>query len=109
MPREKVFRGDRIRLWREQRGLAQNEFAQRMDMNIPQLSRYETGRSDPSLEILVRLAKELDVTTDYLLGLVDEADAHYQPPDLTAAERELVAAFRRKDWRGILRLLAEQL
>ncbi len=42
-------------------------------LNIKQqsYSRYEYGTGEPNLETLVKLAKFFEVSTDYLLGLVD--------------------------------------
>jgi transcriptional regulator with XRE-family HTH domain len=106
---KRTFRADRLRQLREARGLSQGDLVERLKIGVNQIYKYESGAIEPTSEALVRLAKELDVTTDYLLGLVDEPNAHYQSPDLTVEEHELVAAWRRKDWRGILRLLAEKL
>ena len=50
---------------------------------------YELGETQPSLLMLVRLAKLYDVTTDYLLGIQPEEK---QP---TPFEQELLALVRR--------------
>ena len=50
---------------------------------------YELGETQPSLLMLVRLAKLYDVTTDYLLGIQPEEK---QP---TPFERELLSLVRK--------------
>lgn len=35
--------------------------------------RYEEGTTEPNLDNLILISKKLEVSTDYLLGLTDEA------------------------------------
>ena len=61
--------GLRIRFYRKSRELSQRELARRLRMAPPQLSRYETGRTEPGLVVLGRIAKALDVPlSDFLFG-----------------------------------------
>lgn len=99
--RKRIFRGDRLRGIRELRQLSQDMLAEQMQIGESQMNRYETGKSDPSPEILVKMAQVLDVTTDYLLGLSEDPTTHLTEDDLTEDERRLLAAFRHKDVRGI--------
>ena len=66
---------DRLRAARELRNLSQSELAQRADLQPSAVSHFETGRRSPSFDNLKRLANALHVTTDYLLGRVDEPKA----------------------------------
>ena len=59
--------GARIAALRREAGLSQAELATRLQVSASALGMYEQGRREPSMETLVRLAKELGVTTDYLL------------------------------------------
>ena len=96
--RKKIFRGDRLREIREKRNLTQDDLNSRLGFGGTQVYRYETGKADPSPEILVRLARELEVTVDYLLGLVDAPSAHLEESELSSIERKLLSAFRRGDF-----------
>ena len=60
--------GDRIREYREQRNLSQDELAELASIHRVTLSRYESGRVDPGAQALARIADALGVTTDMLLG-----------------------------------------
>lgn len=91
------MRGDRLREIRAKRGLSQRELAQRCDLGEQQIWRYENNETDPSGAIVMRIAKELEITTDYLLGLVDEPTDHLSTNDLTPAEWRLVQAYRNGD------------
>lgn len=67
---------DRLRYARETlRKLSQTELAERAGFQPSAVSHFETGRRSPSFDNLKRLADALNVTTDYLLGRVDEPKA----------------------------------
>lgn len=63
---------DRLRCAREYRGLTQGELATRAKLQPSAISHFETGTRKPSFDNLRLLADTLDVTTDYLLGRVDD-------------------------------------
>lgn len=80
---------------REQMNLTQTDLAERISAGQNQIYHYEKGETDPSAEVLARLAAELEITVDWLLGLVDEPDERLKEEDLTPDERKLLSAFRR--------------
>ena len=59
--------GERIALLRRTRGLSQAELARRLKISASAMGMYEQGRREPSGQTLVALARELEVTTDFLL------------------------------------------
>lgn len=74
LPPSAVF-PDRLRRAREYRGLNQAELAQKAGMQPSAISHFETGTRKPSFDNLRILSDSLDVTTDYLLGRVEEFKA----------------------------------
>lgn len=62
----------RIKQLRKLSKLTQEELGKRANTTKGTISNYENGHSTPSNQMLVVLADVLDVTTDYLLGRVDE-------------------------------------
>jgi transcriptional regulator with XRE-family HTH domain len=66
---------DRLRTAREYRGLSQGELAKRANLQPSAISHFETGTRKPSFDNLRLLADTLDVTTDYLLGRVEDFTA----------------------------------
>ena len=60
--------GKRIRNYRQQRNLSQNNVAERIDKSATYISYIEGGIKHLSLETLVDLANLLGVTADMLLG-----------------------------------------
>ena len=59
--------GERIALLRRARGLSQAELARRLQISASAMGMYEQGRREPAVQTLVALARELEVTTDFLL------------------------------------------
>lgn len=59
--------GARIAARRKELGLKQYQVCEAVDVNYKYLSNLETGRSAPSLEMIMRLCKALSTTPDYLL------------------------------------------
>lgn len=63
---------DRLRAARELRKLSQSDLADKTGLQPSAVSHFETGRRAPSFDNLKALGEALQVTTDYLLGRVDE-------------------------------------
>lgn len=57
-----------IRTMRKARGFSQQELAARLHVVRQTVSKWETGHSVPDADMLVKLAKALDTTTEVLLG-----------------------------------------
>ena len=60
---------ERIRALRCARGWSQVDLAKRLCVTKQSVSNWENDNILPSIEMLVKLAREFNVTTDYLLGL----------------------------------------
>ncbi len=54
---------------RETKHLTQMQLAERMWVKKSIISAYETDARPPSLDMLIKYAKEFHVSTDYLLGI----------------------------------------
>ncbi len=59
----------RIREVRQARGMSQVELAGLLGVTKQSVSNWENDNIQPSIEMLVKLAQALAVSTDYLLGL----------------------------------------
>jgi len=60
MPNE-VTAGELLRRWRNQRGLSQPALSINAEVSSRHLCFVETGRANPSREMIVRLAEELQI------------------------------------------------
>lgn len=65
--------GPRLRAAREHRGATLTGVSRATGISLSTLSRVETGRRRPTLEVLVRLAKEYGVPLDELAGTAPES------------------------------------
>lgn len=64
--------GDRIKQLRKDREWSQEYVANKLNISVGALSRYETGMFEPkSLSLVKDFATLFNVTTDYLLGKSD--------------------------------------
>lgn len=63
----------RLRDLREDRDLSQEQIAAFLGMKQPQYSRYERGTRDLPTDVLIRLAKFYNTSTDYILGLTNDS------------------------------------
>ena len=85
--------GMRIALLRASNGWSQAELARRIGVSASSVGMYEQGRREPSLDLVVRLANEFGVTTDYLLiGDSPRSDSaiKLQTPALTVQTEALI-------------------
>ena len=97
----------RLREARELRNLNQGQLAQFSGLAPSAVSHFETGARKPSFDNLKRVADALQVTTDYLLGRVDE------PEGLAGGERihrhlEKLTGADRKFAEDMIRMLAKR-
>jgi transcriptional regulator with XRE-family HTH domain len=58
---------EKLKSLRKQKGLSQEEFAERFDVSRQAVSKWESGRSVPELEKIVRMSEFFQVSTDHLL------------------------------------------
>jgi transcriptional regulator with XRE-family HTH domain len=51
--------------------ISQAELAKRIGLTRDAISKYCTGKREPSLDVLMLICKTLDESADYMLGLED--------------------------------------
>ena len=94
-----VFK-ERLKAARALRQMTQSELAEKAKLPPTSIAHFETGPRKPSFDTLRSLATALEVTTDYLLGRVDEpglaeaGDPLYRDMGkLTDRDREMAREF----------------
>jgi transcriptional regulator with XRE-family HTH domain len=102
------MRKDRLRAVRLNNDLTQEELAVKIGTDIKQISRWESGKFSPNLETLVEIARALNVSADYLLGISDDPAPHERIDNLSDEERAVVSAMRRKDDKAVMKILANR-
>lgn len=83
----------RLAALRKERGLTQQALADRVQVHLTQINRYETGDSQPMLDVIRRLAIALTVTTDELVFDKDERG----PDDDLRLQFEAISQFDDED------------
>lgn len=68
--------------------VSQEEVAKKLDISRARLSHYETGRSDPDLEMLKKFADFYSVSVDFLL---DRKEISHT--ELSTEDREMIKFF----------------
>src|SRR6266536_2859794 len=77
----------RLRTFREMRGLTQGDLGAKAGMAAASVSHFETGQRLPSLDSLVKLADALEVSVDALLGRLPLEKASQLDPVFLRASR----------------------
>ena len=62
---------ERLKELRIERNFKLKEVAEKLNVTIRTISRYEDGTREPSVEMIIKFCKLYDVSPDYLLGLTD--------------------------------------
>jgi transcriptional regulator with XRE-family HTH domain len=63
--------GPRLKMLRVDKDLSRDDLGKILGITLTTIGRYESMRRSPSIDIVVKIARYFNVTTDYLLGLSD--------------------------------------
>nr|MBQ8243859.1 helix-turn-helix transcriptional regulator [Oscillospiraceae bacterium] len=90
--------GQRICELRLALGWSQVELAKRLGVAKQTVSNWENENIQPSIEMLIRLAKLFNVTTDYVLGLenIPRISVEGLPSKVVAHISQLIEDYRSK-------------
>ena len=81
--------GERIKELRVLKKLTQTELSQMVGLTYIQIGRYETQKSNPSSDVLQKLASVLNTTSDYLMN-----GSHDEVVATQLADKELLNQFK---------------
>ena len=56
-----------MKVWREYRGMSQQEVAEKAEISVPYLSQLETNKRKGSLEVLSAIAKALNISLENIV------------------------------------------
>lgn len=71
---EEFSLGERIKGERQRKRLTQEQFGELTDISSAYIGQIERNERTPSLKILKRIAKELNVSLDYLIAGKEDAE-----------------------------------
>ena len=84
----------KLRELRMEKGYNQERMAMELNVSQTTISAFETGERRPDTDMLVRIARYFDVSTDYLLGLT-EVKKPLTTQEVSADESNLIHLYRR--------------
>ena len=67
-----MYWNKRIKDLREDNDLTKQELADKLDISERTLTRYETGESEPTISVLIKMSHIFDVSIDYICCIKDE-------------------------------------
>lgn len=101
------MRGDRLKELRIKHNYTQQELADFLQTSSSQIKRWENDEVIPSSDALSKMATVFGVTSDYLLGLVDEPESKLSSTDLSANELRIVELVRAGRFTDVMRILLD--
>jgi transcriptional regulator with XRE-family HTH domain len=103
-----MLRSDRVYGLRKERNLTQEELGQALGLTGKQISRYETEETNPSSEVVVKMARFFAVSADYLLGLSDHRTIYFDKNGLSVQEVRVIQALRNDDKLGAVKAIVNE-
>ncbi len=102
----------RLKALRKESKMTQETLAKKLGYGSSTISNYESGHNQPSINDLTKIAKEFDVSLDYLLGVVDVRTPAVHFADIeTASIMETINSFdllKKKEAILMLRWLSDR-
>ena len=95
-----------LRILRESKGLTQQNLASVIGVSQQAIQKYETGKNEPDLETLMKLADTFKVSVDYLIGHTPQGkDPNYA---ISSIEFEMIESYRKLET-GLQNIITELL
>lgn len=91
---------NRIRELREEKKITQVRLGIELEISQEMISAYESGKSYPSVRLLIKLRDIFGVSIDYILGLTDERSEPIYIGQLSDNEVVIIQMYRKMDMAG---------
>lgn len=86
--------GERISFLRDNLEMTQMELAEKIGITPMTLAKYTKDLNEPRSGIIAKMARVLHTTSDYIIGLTDDASPSGAEPALPQSKREQELVFR---------------
>ena len=101
---------DNIKRLRKKHGWSQTQLAEQIGSHLSHINRIETGKYNPSLDVVLKLATVLDVSIDYLVSDTDEDFREIRIADKGLMERvKLIDTLEGDDKTALIRVIDSML
>jgi transcriptional regulator with XRE-family HTH domain len=99
-----------IKKLRKKRGWSQTELAEKIGSHLSHINRLETGKYQPSLDVLKKLAHALEASLDALVNDGNDAFAEIKIEDKPLAQRmKLIESLDAEDRQALIRVIDSML
>lgn len=85
---------ERLRELRKNKNINQQKLSNYLGYGYTAVANYESGRNEPAIDTLCKIAEYFDVTVDYLIGKEDNPK---RMDGISKPEAELIMSFRTMD------------
>lgn len=100
--------GSRLKTARERAGLNQTELGKLIGVEQQQINRWESEKNMPNIDAVSALARKLNVSADFLLGLAETLTGHIEyEDDLKPSERRALTYWRLGDKFSAIKAIVE--
>ena len=97
---------ENIKKIRKKKGWSQKELGEMIGSHLSHINRIETGKQNPSLEVLIKLADALEVSIDGLVRGSEEDFKEIRIEDKNMAERiKLLNTMEPEDRKAVIRVI----
>lgn len=97
---------ENLKRLRKNRGWSQTQLAEHIGSHLSHINRIETGKYNPSLDVVQKLAAVFDVTIDYLVSETTEDFQEVRIADKGVVERvKLIDALDEEDKIAVMRVI----
>lgn len=91
---EDRLQGDLLMQFRIARGMSRKQLSMKSGVGTRQILRLETERPDVTFATMIKIARALGCSLDYLGGLITDPNLRVTEADLTPRERSLLELLR---------------
>jgi len=81
---------NRLKKIRIDSGLNKTQFAKKINVSQPSIGKYEDGIQLPSVDTIINICQEFNVSADWLLLGIENADTKQENKNLTEEEHNLL-------------------
>jgi transcriptional regulator with XRE-family HTH domain len=101
---------DNLKRLRKKHGWSQTQLAKQIGSHLSHVNRIETGKYNPSLEVVQKLAAVFDVSIDYLVSNSEEDFKEVRVEDKSLIERvKLIESLDKEDKIALIRVIDSML
>ncbi len=101
---------DNLKRLRKKRGWSQTQLAKQIGSHLSHVNRIETGKYNPSLDVVQKLASVFDVSIDYLISDTEEDFKEVRIEDKSLLERvKLIDSLDKEDKTALIRVIDSML